>query len=285
MDRITDTSKGYYESPRNEWTDDNEQIIKHKGDRHGAYVWLYNETANYYETWNTALTIFNNISIYILGSSGIPTLFIGTSLDLMDTLKWVILALQITLICVGAIATVQAALRLTKKIGKARWTSGKNASIFTDIKKQLSLARSHRKPYDEFHEEIAEMESRLGKKLSEKSLDIPNYVLDKYFKIMGPRALTKEELFDEQMAIKIEHDPKHMHPIPPIIIAQTEKDKNLGPAPSDVFSGSLTSRPVHTSRESMETIDLSSKELPTSVLKQKGLNNRQIFELEKYFID
>lgn len=170
----------------NIWTEENELACKKAADRAGAFVWLYNETTI---TYKRRKNIFNLIIAgggYLLGSSGIPTLFINWS-----NVKWINFIIQILMIIMGIISTIYVVLAYDKTVEKCTWASSKFSSLFLEIKKEVDKDPKMRIDYATFYEKIYLAESEVR----QSGIYIPDKIIEKYYNRMGDYAINFDELF------------------------------------------------------------------------------------------
>lgn len=180
------------------WEDDHEKRMKLIGDKRAAFVWLYNQTAKHYEKWNNIFALVVLVGSYVFGTSGIPVLFSSNNCaTIHGSLRYVILALQISTIIIGIIATVHRFLKYERKIAKVRWASGKNAALYDDIKRELGRIRTRRQEYETFYDRVMKVESQLR----QEAPFIPGHIMEQYYKKMGQRALPYDVLYNEERIV------------------------------------------------------------------------------------
>jgi hypothetical protein len=254
------------------WTEENVKIVKTIGEKRAAYVWLYNETANYYEGWNTFFVVVLAISGYLLGTTGIPSLFATENCSTVLKLRWLNLTIQILVICMGVFGTIHKLLDFVKEIGKARWASGKNAALFTDIRKELRKPPEERQEHNKFYDKIIDAES----KLQGEAPFIPEKIVKRYYAKMGNHALKYELLFSNQVEIEIYQQP-----------TGTASEDHISQAKKAEKVARRERREILKQNEEVQNIDVVPVENPAAnrVSEYKKLTTKQRYELEKYFFD
>lgn len=249
------------------WTDENVKIVKTIGEKRAAYVWLYNQTANYYENWNKVFVVVIAIAGYLFGTTGIPTLFVSDNINVINKLRWVNLGIQILVICVGVLATVHKLVDFPKKIGKARWASGKNAAIFREILKEVRKPTNERQTYHKFYAKVIDNEMDLN----QESPFIPEKIVKRYYAKMGVRALKYEVLFSEQTEIETFKDP-----------IGTASNETIEKAKKAERASRRELRESTAQSNSIDQVPTEPEKKPHSPQK---LTWRQRYELEKYFLN
>lgn len=171
-----------------EWNESNENTCRGLSKRSKAFSWIYAETSRYYNKINTAFTLIIVIGNFLLGSSGIPTIF---TQNFYDT-RYINLILQISVIFLGMVGIVYKILNISDRIVKANLISYRYSSLYVDIKRELSKIREKRISYDIFYEKISKEELDL----KQNFVSIPNKIIKDYRKKFLEKAVKYEDLFD-----------------------------------------------------------------------------------------
>jgi hypothetical protein len=243
------------------WTADKEKICKNIGDKSGAFVWLFNRTAQKHEKYNMIYSLIVMIGAYVFGASGIPVIFSGSG----PVNKYINLAIQIAVIILGIIATVKRFLAYDKKMGADRWMSGKWANLFLKISRELNKEASERQVYEKFYVDITDLENENLQTMPE----IPQCVIDDYYQKMGKNALPYNVLFGETISSPTSDE------APRVVVHE-------GSASSTRETEAIDRLPTTHSNQSQAPGAAPAHE--TKIHKQK-VGPRERYELEKYFLD
>ena len=169
------------------WTPEKEEKCRLIGNRASAFVWMSNQASAYYNRINKILTVMTTISSYLLGGSGIPVLFATAEF----TSKYGNLGIQIGMITVGIIQTVQQVIGVSSSAGKYQILETQNQALVQKIQLELSKEVESRSPYEAFYDDLITMESDL----KTQNNDIPKRFIDSYYKTLGTSALSYATLF------------------------------------------------------------------------------------------
>lgn len=188
----------------NGWNEELEQNYIAIGDRAGARVYLYNETADFYSKINSGFSLFLVMASYVIGVAGISIAF---SVDCEDA-TYVNLIIQLATIAVGTVEAAHRFLGLENKIAQLRWSSGKASSIFLEIQRTLSREPAHRSRPDDFCDMIASAESELRT----YAPNIPGWVFFKYKKKLKDRALSYDAVYGDAVLLRQAYPKRDLRP-------------------------------------------------------------------------
>lgn len=169
------------------WSPEKEEKCRLIGNRASAFVWMANQATIYYGRINKTLTILTTVSSYILGGSGIPVLF--STQDFAS--KYGNLGIQIGMIIVGIVQTAQKVSGVAETFGKYQILETQNQALVQKVQLELSKEVESRSPYEAFYDDLLTMESELRT----QNNDIPQRIIDSYYKTLGESALSYATLF------------------------------------------------------------------------------------------
>lgn len=174
-----------------DWNIPQEKLYKKIANKAGAFVWLYNACADYYTKLQIWMNIVLCVVIFVLGSSGIPTLFTSG----WSGAKFINLSIQIAMICVGVFGVINKQLNYTERIKEYSVASEKNTYLFMEIRKELAKDTGQRLMFAEFNEKISTMEIEI----SQNQIIVPDRIITSYYKKMGDQAIKYEDLFGNKI--------------------------------------------------------------------------------------
>lgn len=235
------------------WSEADIKLCINIRDKSAAFVWLYTNAAHYHEYVNKFLTILVSISSYVLGVSGLPTLFSNSSADL----SYVNITINILIIIVGVIGTVQTKLSFDKKANRERWAASKNSNLHLDVARELKKEPEERAPFTQFYERIRFME----KEFLDRPPKIPDRIIKKYYQTMGSKAISYEDLFgDEMIDLAILDKPQEFS------LSKTEEGEANNEEISEAgASPAVKHKPYHHPKRNTQ------------------LEKEEVYELERYF--
>lgn len=146
----------------------------------GAFVWLYNATAEYYGYISYVFSGLLIVLSYFVGIGGTATTF---TLD-EDFISYINLITYIISLIVGSIEALHRFLNLEEKIARSRWAAAKYSNIFREIRRQKKFSKS-------FAEKINELEKEL-----EDAPPIPKIIFWWYNRKMKENAIPYQELYN-----------------------------------------------------------------------------------------
>lgn len=176
----------------NGWTKDNEYRCRYIGMKAAAFNWLHNQTAQKYEKINRVFLFISLIGGYVFGTTGTGTAALSTYFNDTNTLSIATIIINILVFVLGIIATIHTFLKYDEKIGKQRWASSKNISLYLDIKNELSKSRKARHDYQKFFKNL----SRLEYEIKNEAPTIPGGIIEEYYELFKLKAINQEDLFD-----------------------------------------------------------------------------------------
>lgn len=250
------------------WSKDREERCKIIGTKAAAFIWMHNKTAHKYSFWNRVFLFVMLIGGYLFGTSGAGISGLATHFQDTNAFNIVQIVISVLVLCLGIIGTVHTFLGYDEKIGKQRWASGKNTTIYLNIKKELAKSRKDRHDYHKFYKEISTLEF----KIKNDAPIIPSDIIKNYYKTFGDNAISQDELFNlgDEIVIAPEDESDSSEPL---------KTK----AKSIRFFKAKSTRPP----QSAVGLQKAKSKKDYTTFKGKGakLTNRQRYELEKYFLD
>jgi len=178
-------------TPKVKWSSTQIRSCQIIANRAGAFVWLYEETTEYYQKQSMFFTILIAIGNYVFGSTGIPTLF-ATG---WEGIKYITLGIQICVIIMGIIGTIFSVLDYNKKITRTSWALTKYNSIFLEINKELRKDIDSIADYTTFYTKIIDDENEV----KSSAVPVPDKIFTRYYSLMSSKALTYNELFLNHM--------------------------------------------------------------------------------------
>jgi hypothetical protein len=178
------------------WSEKSVLKCKTIGDRAGAFVWLLNKTAEYYESIDFNIGIGLIVAAYLLGAGGMPTLIANVEPSIVRIINGIIQGLMVVL---GTAKVAIIAFGFNKRISKHRWASAAFSGLFVDIQKTLGQPVEKRESFHTFYQRIQEKEFSLKR----KTPYIPPRVIKQYYITLKAKALATEILFGDVQEIDV----------------------------------------------------------------------------------
>lgn len=179
---------------KTKWSQQREQACIEIANKAAAFVWLFNETRDYYRKLSTVLIITLAICNILFGSSGILSLRFGA----WSGIIYVMLVIQVMIILTGALGAVFKALNFDDKILKCEKISLRFSIIHIDIEKELKKDVKKRIDFDIFYERI----NSQGMDIKYDLIHIPNSIHKKYESIFKEKAIAYKDLFISLMVVQ-----------------------------------------------------------------------------------
>ncbi len=253
------------------WSEKTTLKCKMIGDRCGAFVWLLNRTAEYYENIDFNIGIGLIVAAYLLGTGGMPTLIANADAEIIKIFNGIIQGLMVLL---GTAKVIVLAMGFNKRVSKHRWASSAFSALFIDIQKTLAQPLDKREGFNTFYQRIQEKEFSLKR----KTPYIPAKVITSYYNTLGAKALAMDILFGDVQEIEIfvETGKESSHAKP------TSADLN------DVLSRSKSVRHKSYAEDfaiSMSNLNDLKEVVVEDMNKAKKVSELRRYALERYFID
>jgi hypothetical protein len=260
------------------WSEKTTLKCKMIGDRCGAFVWLLNRTAEYYENLDFHIGIGLIVSAYLLGAGGMPTLIVDIDAEIIKIFNGIIQGLMILL---GTTKVIVLSLGFNKRVSKYRWASSAFSALFIDIQKTLGQTPDKREGFHTFYQRIQEKEFSLKR----KTPYIPATVITSYYNILGPKALAMDILFGDvqEIEILVEGGKELSHAKPTIndvniILSRAKSIRHQSYADDLIISKRDFKTPV--SEQDLSAVIVETPD----IRKAKKVSELRRYELERYFI-
>jgi hypothetical protein len=176
------------------WTDENIRIARDISNKHGALVWICNNSARRVEKRQKIIGIVIASGLYLFGTTGIPSAVTDSSSDCTNNSsnsKIALLVISVFSIILGLFQTIVVALQEDKTIGKNRWALGVHAELTKDIRKELNKDPKSRQLWRKFYASVEDKDIEL-----QKSAPTPaKAVLKDYYNHFGNDAINERILF------------------------------------------------------------------------------------------
>lgn len=260
------------------WSEKSTLKCKTIGDRAGAYVWLLNKTAEYYESIDFRVGVGLIVTAYLLGTGGMPTLIANADPLTIKIVNGIIQGLMVIL---GTAKVAILAFGFNKRISKHRWASAAFSGLFIDIQKTLGQPVDKRESFHTFYERIQEKEFSLKR----KTPYIPPHIINQYYYTLGPKALSTEILLGDVQEIDVYIGKPTKLPTSADLTTMMTRSKSIRhKSYEEDFAISQRNLKQSNSLEAVVVDDGQESSHGQYITKAKKVSEMRRYALERYFI-